>query len=142
MFDQMQDDDVFSMSDAFEALSELENNTSRAILVQRSSERIEIQAKVLIQPGNASQRHQATIEGITADVSNGGCMILLPRPILVGDMFWLTFDKASFRIGSLMSRCLRCRMVREDAYESGFRFMNEIDLSNSLAVKSPAEKHS
>ena len=132
MFDESRDQDFFGMSDALQALSELERNTDAAILAQRSSERIDIQARIFVRPANASQRHQFTIEGVTADVSNGGCMALFSRPIMVGDMFWITFDDERLRLGSLFARCLRCRMVREDAYETGFRFLNDVDLASAL----------
>ena len=134
MFDEIQGDDVFGMSGALEALAELECNTSDAILAQRSSERIEIQTKVLVQPGNVSERHRYTIEGVTADISNGGCMVLLPRPIMVGDLFWITFDDQHVHIGSLFSRCLRCRFVREDAFETGFRFLQDVDVAAAIRM--------
>ena len=136
MFDDVNTDSLFGMSDALEALSELENNTSEAIVAQRSSERLEIQTKVIIRNGNASQRHVFAIEAVTADVSNGGCMVLMPRPIMAGDLFWMSFDDSQVRIGSLLARCMRCRMVREDAFEAGFRFMNDVDLSSAVVSQS------
>ena len=134
MFDELQGNDVFSMTDALESLSELEHNTSDAILAQRSSERIEIQTRLILQPGNSSDRHRFSIEGVTADISNGGCMVLTPRPIVVGDLFWMTFDESQVHIGSLFARCLRCRFVREDAFETGFRFMQNVDLSSAIQL--------
>ena len=136
MFDEIRGGELFGMSDALEALSELECNTSDAILAQRSSERIDIQSTVFVQPANASERHQYRIEGVTADISNGGSMILLPRPSMVGDVLWLTFDATTTRRGSLFARCLRCRLVREDAFEIGFRFMNDIDVASVLITRS------
>ena len=134
MFDEIQGDEIFGMSGALEALAELERNTSDAILAQRSSERIEIQTKVLIQPGNVSERHYFTIEGVTADISNGGCMLLLSGPIMVGDLFWITFDDEQIHIGSLIVRCLRCRLVREDAFETGIRFLQDVDVAGAVRL--------
>ena len=59
-------------------------------------------------------------------------MVLLPRPVMVGDMYWMTFDDRQVRFGSLFARCLRCRLVREDTFETGFRFMHDIDLKSGL----------
>ena len=122
------------MSGALEALGELERNTDRAILAQRSSERLEVQCRIWVRPGNVSERNRFTIEGMTGDLSNGGCQVLLPRPIYPGDIFWLEFDENHVRIGPLLARCLRCRLIREDALEVGFRFFQDIDLRNALVV--------
>ena len=64
-------------------------------------------------------------------------MALLSRPLLAGDMFWLDFDSAEIPLGAQMSRCLRCRMVREDAFEVGFRFMNDVDLRSIVSTHQP-----
>ena len=127
-------DDLFEMSGALAALGELERNTDQAILAQRSSERLEIQCRVWVRPGNLSERNRFTIEGMTGDLSNGGCQVLLPQPIYPGDIFWLEFDEKLVRIGPSLARCLRCRLIREDAMEVGFRFFQDVDLSNALVV--------
>lgn len=125
-------DDLFDSSEALDAIAELERNTSSAILSQRSSERLEIKTKVLVRPANASQRHEFNLECVTADISNGGCMVLAGRPVIPGDLYWLTFDDAQIKVGSLYARCLRCRYVREEIYEAGFRFLNDISLRDAL----------
>jgi hypothetical protein len=132
MFESHGGEELFGASDALQAIAELEHNTNDSILAQRASERLEIRTKVLVRPANASQRHQFVVECVTADMSNGGCMVLATRPLLPGDLFWLSFDDTQIRIGSLFERCLRCRFVREEAYEVGFRFLNDIDLSSIL----------
>lgn len=133
MFDQL-DDELFVMTDAMEALAELERGTDRTLIAQRSSQRLEIRTGIKVQPADASHRHRVNMEGLTADISNGGCMVLVPRAVLPGDMFWVTFEPTHVRIGSLFARCLRCRLVQEDLYEVGFRFLQDIDLS-SLVVQ-------
>lgn len=130
--EDLRTEDWFGVADALDALAALETNTNAAILAQRSSQRLEIQTKLVVRPGNASQRHEFSIPGVTADISAGGCMVLLPRPIMTGDIFWLTFDDSILRLGSLLARCLRCRLVREDAFEVGFRFLNDVDLQAAI----------
>lgn len=132
MFDDLQQDDLFSAMDALEALKELEQNTSQAIIAARASERIEIRTSVVISPGNSSDRHRYEVEGMTADISDGGVMVLTARPILPGDIYWVTFTEESLRLDSLFARCLRCRMVQEGAFESGFRFLQPISLQSVL----------
>ena len=131
MFNQQ--DELFELTDALSALGELEKNTDRAILAQRASERLDIKCKVVVQAANASDRSRLTIEGITADVSNGGCQVMISRPIFVGDYFVVSFPDGMLRIGSTLARCLRCRMVQEDAFEVGFRFEHDVDLQSALS---------
>ena len=126
------DQDIFAVPDALEAMADLERNTSQEIIRQRASERVDIRTKVLIQAGNSSERHCFTVEGVTADISNGGSMVLTGRPIMPGDVFHVTFPATDIAIDSLLARCMRCRMVREDAFEIGFRFLNDIDLASAL----------
>ncbi len=132
MFDvNTQTNDVFALTDALAALGDLEANNSQAILKQRSSERMVIRTRVRLQPGNSSQRHTDAIDGLTGDISNGGTLVLLPRPVLAGDTFWVTFSNEHVSIGSLLARCTRCRMVREDTFEIGLRFFHDIDLASA-----------
>lgn len=128
MFDES--DEIFELTDALSALGELEKNTDRAILAQRASERIDFKCKVIIRPANASERHTFAVEGITSDLSNGGTQIIIGRPIYVGDYFLLDFPDGQLQLGSTMARCLRCRLVQEDAYEVGFRFEHNVDLQS------------
>jgi hypothetical protein len=126
------DDDLFKLSDSLEAFNELEKCTDRAILAQRSSERVEIRAKLMFRPANPSQRHTYAIEAVTADISNGGCMVLASRAILPGDIYHVTFHEQLERVGPLLARCMRCRMVQEDAFEVGLRFLQDIPLKDLL----------
>ena len=124
--------DVFELTDALDALGELEQNTSQAILAKRSSKRVDIHCAVEIRPGNSSERFQFTINGMTADISNGGSKIILPRPILPGDIYWITLKEKLTNVGSLLARCRRCVMVNENAFEVGLRFFEDIDVSGIL----------
>lgn len=124
--------DLFSGTDALNALSDLERNTSDAVISQRSSARLEIRTKICIAPGNASQRHTMTIEGLTGDISNGGCLVLASHPLIPGDIYWLTFSDDALQLGSMFARCVRCRMIRDDTYEMGFCFFNDIDLAAAI----------
>ena len=133
MFEELTENGVIPLSDALDALSELEQNTSQAITAMRASQRSDIRTRVWIQPGNSSNRTGFVIEGLTADISRGGCMLLIPRPLMVGDVFWLRISDEHLRIAPMLVRCVRCRLVKEDAFEVGIRFLNEIDLTDCIA---------
>jgi hypothetical protein len=132
MFNTNQHDDVFAATGPLEALGELAENTSDAIVRQRASQRLEIRTKVVIAPGNSGERHRFAVEGLTGDLSTGGCKVLVGRPMAVGDIYWLVFSDDHLAIGSLLARCLRCALVREDTFEAGFRFFHEVDLASAV----------
>ena len=55
--------------------------------------------------------------------------MLFSSPIGVGDVYRLSFDRSVLDLESLFVRCLRCRLVREDAFEAGFSFFQPVDLT-------------
>ncbi len=118
-----------SAVEALEAIAEIEQSTPDNIKQMRSSARISIRAKVLAQPANASQRNSFQTQGVLGDISHGGCLILFTEPLRVGDIYRLTFDKNLLHVEPTFGRCLRCRLIREDAFEAGFSFFNRVDLS-------------
>ncbi|MCA9273823.1 MAG: PilZ domain-containing protein [Phycisphaerales bacterium] len=121
---------------AHDLLKELEQQTPEAIRRMRSSERHEVQSAVKVRPANASDFGQATVEGLTGDVSPGGCRVMTSVPLRVGDVYRLEIEKGELDLPILFARCLRCRLVREDAFESGFAFFNTIKLDEARSAGS------
>ncbi|MBN2296745.1 MAG: PilZ domain-containing protein [Pirellulales bacterium] len=132
MLDQDSKIDTLVDDDVLDSLADLEGNKSETIKSARASVRIRVKSKVIAQPGNSSNRLKLKIQGVTGDISAGGCQILFPLPLRVGDIYWLTFDKTELKIDAVFARCLRCRLVREDAYEAGFKFFEQVDLSDAI----------
>ncbi|MGP1273040.1 MAG: PilZ domain-containing protein [Phycisphaerales bacterium] len=119
---------------AHSLLRELESQTPEAIRRQRSSERASAKIGVRIAPGNASDADRPALEGVTGDISTGGCRLMSARPLLVGDIYRLTFDRGEFDLPTVFARCVRCRLVREDAFESGFAFFTKVELASPEAA--------
>lgn len=113
---------------AFDMLQELERNTPDEIRSQRSHFRLEIKARVTLQPGNASDVLKFKMQGTTGDVSRGGCRILFPLPVHVGDIYRLEFDRQQLNVPLVFARCVRCVLLRESAYEAGFSFFTPVAL--------------
>jgi len=126
------EEDLFKLSDSLEAFNDLERCTDRSIMAQRSSERIEIRVKAIVRPANLSSRHQFSVESVTADISSGGCMVLASRAVLPGDLYHLTFYEDLRNVNPLLARCMRCRMIQDDAFEVGFRFLQNIPLNELI----------
>lgn len=118
--------------EVLESLADLERNTSEAIIKSRGNTRLRLKTKVIAQPGNSGDRRKSKMQGITGDISASGCQILFPIPTRVGDIYWLTFDKTELKLDNMFARCLRCRLIREDAYEAGFKFFEPVDLSGAV----------
>lgn len=117
---------------AFDLLKELERNKSDDIRRQRSHFRVAIKAKVTLQPANASQMLDFRLQGTTGDVSGGGCQLLFPMPVNVGDVYRLAFDRGELDLPLTFARCVRCRLLREDAFEAGFTFFAPISMPANL----------
>jgi hypothetical protein len=132
MFAKEQDWDFFGQSELISALAELEQSSQENVTRLRAHERLQIRVPLKVQPGNASERGRNSLECVTADISNGGCMVIGPRPLLPGDVFWLTFDADRLTVGSLFARCMRCRMISEEAFEIGFRFFADVQIAGAL----------
>lgn len=120
--------------DAFGLLRDLERNTPEEIRRQRAHFRIAIKAAVVLQAGNASELMAYKVKGVTGDISEGGCSALFPIPARVGDIYRLQFDRQAVGLPLTFARCVRCRVVREDAYEAGFAFFSPICVPENLAA--------
>ena len=121
-------------ANAFEMLHELELNRTEDIRRQRAHFRLAVKVGVTLSPGNASDLLKFKMKGTTGDVSEGGCCILFPMPVRVGDVYRIEFDRQQINLPLTFARCLRCRMLKEDAYEVGFSFFSAISLPESATV--------
>ena len=125
--------DKFTLKDEeqdFGILRDLEQQTSDNIRKQRSSDRITIKSKVILQSGNSSELLKYKIQGVSGDISKGGSRVMFPMPIGVGDIYRLRFETDQLNLPLIFARCMRCVLIREDAYEAGFSFFTAIDLSD------------
>ena len=122
----------------FELMMDLERQKMDEIRKMRSHERVEVQVAVQVRPGNASEHATAPIRATTNDVSQGGCALISPVPLGVGDIYRLSFDRKKLDVPVVFARVLRCRLLREDAFEIGLAFFTEISLGQATA---PAKKN-
>ena len=143
MFDDLNPDtDSLETNQAFNLFQELECNTSEELRSQRTHFRISIKARVTMQAANTSDLLDFKVKGVTGNISEGGCGLLLPIPARVGDIYRLEFEQAKIDLPMTFARCVRSYLVREDAFESGFRFFAPISLPGNLSggAAAPREK--
>ncbi len=123
---------LLGSDEAFGLLRDLERNTPDEIRRQRAHFRLSVKASVILQPGNASELLKLKLKGVSGDVSEGGCSVLFPLPLRVGDVYRLSFDRQVLDLPLTFARCVRCRLIREDAFEAGFTFFASISLPESV----------
>lgn len=128
----------FDVGEAFRMLEELERSTPEQIRQQRAHFRVAVKAKVTLLPGNSSALLDSRIQGVTGDLSEGGCRVLSPVPLRVGDVYRLEFDRRTLNLPVTFARCVRCSLLRDDAFEAGFAFFVPFALPEELCVASGA----
>lgn len=99
----------------------------------RRTDRLSHAGVVTIVPASTSQRHAVHIAGHLRDAGSGGVGTVSDRPPAVGDVYLLTFEDSPFEDDRLFARCMHCRLIREDAFESGFAFFAPARLSSEQA---------
>ena len=139
MFDELEESaHALNGDEAHEMLKELERNTTEEIRRQRAHFRLVIKSGVVLQAGNSSELLSFKVKGMTGDVSEGGCCTLFPIPPRVGDVYRLEFDRRVLDFPLTFARCVRCRLIREDAYEAGFAFFKAIALPENVTANGAA----
>lgn len=139
MFDDMDENgSQLNVDQAFDVLQDLERNTPDEIRRQRVHSRIAVKAAVTLQSGNASELLDYKVQGVTGDISQSGMGALFPIPSRVGDVYRLQVDQKQVDLPLTFARCVRCRLVREGAYESGFQFFAPVSLPTESAAPTGA----
>ena len=123
----------------FDILQDIEKQTSENIKKMRTTQRITIKAKVILQSGNSSELLSYKVQGVMGDISAGGCGAMFPIPAKVGDIYRLSFPPGELEIAMVFARCIRCRLLKEDAYEAGFTFFSPIRLPDNLTGGAPED---
>ncbi len=109
-------------------IDELSKSSSDAVKKMRASTRQSYRVKVFVEPASLSARDGQRFQGVTGDISTGGSQILISRPLSIGDVYHISFDRDEFDVPPVFALCLRGRMVRPDAYEAGLRFLEQITM--------------
>ena len=123
-------DSNVNQKDDLEFIRELERQSIDEIRKLRAHERFEAKISVVLRPANSSSRGNGTAQrGFTRDVSKGGCLAIFPMTVGVGDIFFFEFEDERIELPTVFGRCVRCRLVREDAFEASFAFFQDISLS-------------
>lgn len=138
MFDELEDLPAINPQEGFDLLQELERSTPAEIRRQREDFRLTVKCRVELLPGNASEALKFHVQGVTGDISEGGCKALFSVPIRVGDVYRLEFDPKTLDLPIAFARCVRCLLLRDDAYEAGFKFFAPVTLPERVSQRGAA----
>ena len=120
-------------------LHDLELQVDENMRAKRNHRRVMVVMKVILRPGNSSDLAKYKWQGVTGDISDGGCRTMFPLPARVGDIYRLEFEHEGMDATMVFARCMRCQLIREDGYEVGFKFFSPLDLSGLQAATDTAK---
>ena len=112
---------ALSADDLIEDLLQAAGNDSQQTNQRRASRSTD-RSIITIESASTSERGQRSIEGHLRDTGCGGVGTLTTRPPSVGDVYLLNIQDSPFTTDQIFARCMHCRLIREDSFESGFAF--------------------
>ncbi len=118
-----------SGADVEQLIADVERSTPDAVKRERAHTRHSIRAKVTVEPASMSARGSERIEGVTGDLSSGGTQLLTSKPLRIADLYLVTFDCEQVDVPPTYALCVRARLVRSDAFESGLKFLTHVDIN-------------
>ena len=116
-------------------IAELERQSLSEIKKLRAYERRETKVGLELWRGDSSARNALHLVGKTNDISEGGCSAVFDAAVLPGDLYRLAFDAEAIELPLVFARAMRCRMLREDAFEVVFRFLTPVKLPKTRGSK-------
>lgn len=125
-------DQSFPELEPLQRTAPAESPIEEAYKAMRTSRRHEINSRVTILPADSSRSGEKAWEGMTVDVSNGGCQILGSSPLPCGDYFSIHFVTAEIDLPPQLSRCLRVRLIDDSTFEIGLRFEHPVQIDAAV----------
>ena len=122
------------------AIEDLAKNTKENVeSSRRGNDRMKINSPASLIPGNVSGRDGRQYTGNCRDISNRGCRLVLTQPLIVGDIYLMSVENEELGLDPSFGRCVRCHMIREDAFEVGLNFLSPVTFNvpaedNSLTL--------
>jgi len=111
-----------------ELLKELERRSLDQVRKLRRHDRVEVRVPVRLHPANPSDHEGRVILGVTHDLSRGGCRATLRAAPRAGDIYRLNIEIERGTSPLIFARCLRTKLVREDAFDAAFSVFSPLDM--------------
>jgi hypothetical protein len=100
----------------------------------RAVETFQARTSCQLRPGNLSERDRFVAEGGTRQVTRTGVVAVFPRPVAVGDVYHLTFDRKALDLPTSFVQCTMCRLLHDGAFEATLAFFVTVEMPQGLQV--------
>ena len=115
------------------AIEDLAKNTRENVeSTRRGSDRRTLNSPAVLVPGNVSGRDGRVYNGNCRDISIRGCRLVLTQPLVVGDIYLMNVENEELGFDPSFGRCVRCHMIREDAFEVGMNFLSPVSFNDQI----------
>ncbi|MCR9245971.1 MAG: hypothetical protein NXI31_13140 [bacterium] len=111
-----------------ELLDDIEMRCSADLTAARDMATVRCKVAVEVRPGNSSLRTTNVVNGDTTELRSQSVTALTSAPLMVGDVYHLTFDRNSLDVAPALSVCDRCTMLGDSSFEVRFKFFSELAL--------------
>lgn len=100
-----------------------------------NSQRLVQELRVSLRPSSSSSRQTELVAGFCKNVSRAGCCVVGESAPRVGDVYRFELNSdTTHPLHGTHARCVRCHLVDEDAFDSGFSFLSPVDLRDAAAT--------
>lgn len=87
---------------------------------------------VTVRPANVVDREAVSASAHTIELRRQGTVCIASRPVMVGNIFHLTFDRTGVHLAPALALCERCTLLSDSSFELRFKFVQDIDLPHTL----------
>lgn len=122
-----------------EILAQLESDANDgAGAEQRRFRRFSVRAQARLEPVEGRSGELESVAAMMRNVSRGGVGVVAERPLPLGSVWRITFERKGRQVGSHLIVVLYCRRIQEGAYMLGGQFIVEPALLLMLGVDDAA----
>lgn len=126
-------DNVDDLSDRQQEnmLDDLEVRCQTNVAAVREATSHRMHAVVELRHGNAGERDSVLTSLQTSAVSSTGLAGIAAKPLMVGSVFHMQFDRKTIDVPPALAICDRCTMLSDTSFELRFRFIQPIEVAGS-----------
>jgi len=110
-------------------LDDLEVRCTTNVAPLREAKIARHRVRVDVQAGNACDRAGMLTELQTNELNDHGLSGIAPKPLMVGSVYHLQFDRSTTDVAPALAVCDRCTMLSDTSFELRFRFAHPVDLN-------------
>jgi hypothetical protein len=111
-------------------LEDFEVRCQNDVAALRGNNSTRTRLRVEVQDGNVADRRAVLTELQTTEVNQQGVIGLASRPVMVGSVFHLRFERGAVSTPATLAVCDRCTMLGDESFELRFRSMQRLQITD------------